>query len=438
MQKLIYLYFTTLLCITIGALSAQAQNKLQVSLHDLFNLADSNSRSLKISSYQEESAIENVQQQKNLRRPSVDASLAVSYYAEGLVTDRNFRNKISAEIPHFGNNFALNATQVVYAGGSIRTAIKSAQLALLVSQLDKKKNIQDIHFLIAGYYLELQKIGNQLSIIQHSLQQTEKLLAQIQNKFKQGTALKNAVIRYELQKQSLALSILKLENGKKIINNELVTTLLLPKGTLLELKIEASRNNDMMEMLQWQNLALENAPVVKQMNTRITIAKQAVTLSKSDRLPQVFTYASDVIGGPVFAQVPPLNKNLIYWTVGAGIKYNIASIYQSGSKIKAARAAEKIAVENSALVKEQLSNAIESAAILYQEAKDVYHTQLKSVELANENYRVVRNRYLDDLVLITEMLDAENAQIDAEMQAANAQINILFHFYQLNKLSGTL
>ena len=44
----------------------------------------------------------------------------------------------------------------------------------------------------------------------------------------------------------------------------------------------------------------------------------------------------------------------------------------------------------------------------------------------------------NDLVLITEMLDAENSKLDAELKATNAQINIIFHYYQLKKLTGTI
>jgi outer membrane protein TolC len=121
-----------------------------------------------------------------------------------------------------------------------------------------------------------------------------------------------------------------------------------------------------------------------------------------------------------------------------GIKYNIASLYKSKSQIKASKIASQKAIENKALVQEKLANDIESAIIRKQEAQKVYETQLKGVQLATENYNIIRNRYLDDLVLMTEMLDAENAKIDAEMQAANAQINILFYHYQLKKLSGTL
>ena len=65
-------------------------------------------------------------------------------------------------------------------------------------------------------------------------------------------------------------------------------------------------------------------------------------------------------------------------------------------------------------------------------------TQEKSLELAAQNYSVVNNRYLNDLALITDMLDASNSKLNAELQLVNAQINILFNLYKLKKTAGCL
>lgn len=62
------------------------------------------------------------------------------------------------------------------------------------------------------------------------------------------------------------------------------------------------------------------------------------------------------------------------------------------------------------------------------------HTQQKSVQLAHENFRIVRQRYLNGLSLITDMLDASNMQLDMELQLANYQIGILYQYYLLKKL----
>ena len=72
------------------------------------------------------------------------------------------------------------------------------------------------------------------------------------------------------------------------------------------------------------------------------------------------------------------------------------------------------------------------------ESFTVFDTQMKSLELANQNYDVIRNRYLHELALITDMLDASNSKLSAELQVANARINILFNYFKLKKSVGDL
>ncbi|MBR2456990.1 MAG: TolC family protein, partial [Bacteroidaceae bacterium] len=78
------------------------------------------------------------------------------------------------------------------------------------------------------------------------------------------------------------------------------------------------------------------------------------------------------------------------------------------------------------------------AHIKYKEAYTLLETKRKSVELATQNYDVVNYRYVNDLALITDLLDASSQKLDAELQAVNARINILYHYYQLHYISGTL
>ena len=53
-------------------------------------------------------------------------------------------------MPHFGNNFAIEASQVIYAGGAITSRIAIAKLQQQLAELDKEKNRQDIRFLLVG------------------------------------------------------------------------------------------------------------------------------------------------------------------------------------------------------------------------------------------------------------------------------------------------
>ena len=87
---------------------------------------------------------------------------------------------------------------------------------------------------------------------------------------------------------------------------------------------------------------------------------------------------------------------------------------------------------------EEIKLAMPSALIKYQESYSLLQTKEKSLELASENYNIVYYRYANDLALITDLLDASSQKIDAELQVVIARINILFNYFKLHYISGTL
>lgn len=66
--------------------------------------------------------------------------------------------------PHVGNNFALQAQQVVYAGGAINAGIKLAELGKLQAEVGVKLTRQQARFIALGQYLDLYKIDNRIRV----------------------------------------------------------------------------------------------------------------------------------------------------------------------------------------------------------------------------------------------------------------------------------
>lgn len=60
------------------------------------------------------------------------------------------------------------------------------------------------------------------------------------------------------------------------------------------------------------------------------------------------------------------------------------------------------------------------------------------MELARQNYQVVNNRYLNQLALITDMIDATNMKLDAELGEVDARINIAYAYYKMKYIAGQL
>ena len=136
--------------------------------------------------------------------------------------------------------------------------------------------------------------------------------------------------------------------------------------------------------------------------------------------------------------MPPLNNNFTYWYAGVGISYNIDALFKSKRKLKQAAITTLKMQENRKLVQEKLEHQIHAAYIDLNEAFVRLQTQEKSVQLAHENFNIVRQRYINGLALITDMLDASNTQLDTELKLSNDQINILYQYYLLKKITGTL
>jgi len=430
---------TGVLCMLLCAQNLHAQEKVIriLTLDEMFYLATENSKQLKLSEKGMKAAGEATEVMKNLRLPSIDASLSFSYLGDGTIMDREFTNASRAPMPHFGNNFALEASQVVFAGGAISNSIAKAELEEQIAQLTYEKDQMDIRFLLTGYYLDLYKLINQREVYIKNIEQTNILIKQIKAKQEQGMALNNDVTRHELILQNHELALIEIDNNCDIINHHLITTLGLhrntvikPDTTILNMDLSNITPTDLMQE------ARSNLPELKSAEVNIEVAGKGIKLAKADYLPSVAIVATNHFDGPITIEVPPINKNFNYWYVGIGLKYSLSSLFKSKKNVRLAKTQQLIATDTRDVIAERTEIAIHNDATRYKESFEKLNTFEKSLQLANENYRVINNRYINDLVLITEMLDASNTKLNAELQVVNSKINIIYNYYKLQRTIG--
>ena len=204
-------------------LYAQDNNRRMLGIDEMFRLADENSSSIKSYSTGKDAAAMALKSAKAQRLPDINASLSASYLGDGNLWDRDFSNGQTISMPHFGNNFALQASMTVYAGGAINSGIALAELGEQMATLDWQKNRQDIRFILTGYYLNLFKLNNQAEVLEKNIELTKLVIKNMVARRKQGSALKNDITRYELQLENQKLQLTKVNDAKKIMNHQLVT-----------------------------------------------------------------------------------------------------------------------------------------------------------------------------------------------------------------------
>jgi len=431
-----------------------------MSLQSLFDLADQQNQRIKVSRLALKAAEEGVASAKSALLPSVEFSLQGSYIGNACLMSRGFSTSGTTEYivpglgpqqvnngkqptPHWGNSFAARATQVIYAGGAIRSGIEMSKLDRQLAELDVEKNRQEVRFLLTGYFLELCKLKNQSQVITKNIELTEKVIEQMKARREQGTVLKNDITRYELQLQGLLLTRTQLDDAQKIIRHQLSTTIHLPEGEDFEadtkvLEEETLALKALASEELWQQTAAENNIDIRQASVASELSEQKVRNTRAASRPSVAVVAENNLIGPYTYDMIPKNANVNVWFVGIGVKYNLSNLWKNKHAIRKARHENTQARESIQLARESIENGVQANYTNLLTSAVEVSTQEKQVELADQNYTVVRNRYDNDLALLTDMLDASNMKLSADMALVNARINMLYNYFKLKYITNTL
>ena len=421
-----------------AAIAAKAQSERRMTVDDLFQLVESNSKTLQEAKISVEFARKGIEAARSQRLPDVNATLSASYNGNVVVMNRDFTNANGYSSPHFGNSFALEAQQVVYAGGAIDAGIRMAELQRDMAQTGHQLTSEAQRFMALGQYLDLYKIQNRMQVMEQNISLTQRLISDIRSKQEQGMALKNDVTRYELQMETLRLGLRRLQDQRAVLNHQLCNTVglqdvvIVPDTTMMASALSHEGMN------HWNQTALSSSPRMKQSQLSTQIAEQQLRLAKSELLPKVALVVADNFSGPFIYDIPPLDKNINYWYVGVGVKYPISSLFKKNKKVAQAQIGIRQSREQQRVVAESLDNQVHEAWTLYRQSFADLDTQRKSVQLARQNYEVVNERYLNQMALITDMLDASNIRLNAELQEVDARINIIYAYYKMKYIAGTL
>lgn len=361
-----------------------AQSTRKLTPDALFAIADSTEESLHAKRIGVEAADKELQAAEASRLPDINVSLSASYLGNGYVWERDFSDGMAVEIPHFGANFALSVNQVIYAGGAVNNGIALTRQGKRMSELDYEKNRQQVHFRLLGDFLNLYKAQNQVGVYDENIRLTEKVVEQLAAKQAQGIVLQNALTRYELLLENMRLQRQRIANSCDIYNRQLLTALDMDSDSAASIVI---------------------APCIPEM----TPQQEAL----GDVIDRAMTNSPDLQQMETLVEMGRL-------------------------KVRAARLGTLQSISQTTHVEEQLTNAVEEAYIRLQEACNEVAIRTKSVELARENYRITANRYDNDLALLTDMLDASNAVLAAELELKNAHANQAFCYYKLRFVCGEL
>jgi len=415
-----------------------SQEIKQMTANEVAELALQNHQQLKISAQNIDIAEQNTNVAKLQKLPTITAATSQFYLGDAIAIDKDFSNSTTIPMPHYGSSYAVQATQVIFKGGLVNKSIELAGLREQLSKLDLEKNKQDVKFLVISNYLDVYKILNQQEVFQTNKKLAQERLKNIQKFYQQGMVTRNEVIRGELAIKNIDQYMLTLANNKKILNYNLSIALGLPTETEI-IPIESLENKDAgIGMDYYVNLAHDSNPLMKSAKTNMLVADKNIEIIKTDKMPTVAGFGGYTLQRPITTRNPVLDMYSGGWQTGVSLSYNIDNLYKTKERVKLGELQKNQANDAMTLTQQNIDMAVNAAYVKYQESIQQADILNDAKTLAEENYKITEAKYLNQLAVQAEMLDAQYQKLQSELEYANAEINVLYQYYNLLKSTGTL
>jgi outer membrane protein len=430
----------------IMGIAGNAQETKPLTLKDAISYALENKAESKKAKLEVENSEYKIDEVRSRALPQISANGSLNYnpiLQTTVIDGDNFGAPGTTIQAAFGQKWnsgagvSLNQTlfdQSVFIG--LKAAKTTRDFYLINAQLTEEQVIERV----ANAYYQVLVQQEKLTVIDNNLKNTNKVKEIIKGQFEAGLAKKidldRVVVRannINAQRQQMLNAIVLQENALKFYI-----------GMSMESKITI------------QNTAFEVTPVDLSAATDVTGRNEYVVLKKQEQL--LMYQKKSVLAGyyPTLSlsgsynyigqgpEVPLFKKpeNGVYWSdyasIGLSLKVPIFSGFGTKAKVKQA--------ENSLQsLKVDLDNTKLSLDLAYDNAKKqmensiiTINNQKENVQLAEEVRNNTNNNYIQGLTSLTDLLDAENALVEAQNNYTNAILEYKLAEIQLFKSKGEL
>lgn len=412
-------------------------DSMLLTVDELFRLGVTNSLTLQADALDEAMAYERGKTARSSRLPDVQVGLRGGAVGQPVVFQRGLSDATYPDTPDWSQNYAIDFTQPLYEGGRIRYAIRRADLQTHAAELQTATDRADVKLDLLEQYMSLFSLYKQREVLMRNIEESEQRLKDIRQMKKEGLITNNDVLRSEMQLTNDRLSLTETENSLVLVSQQLDILLgidehrlLLPDTSLLHRAIALQPYDDYVEE------AYLNDPAMRLLRKQTEIAQNEVRLTKAELLPSVSLYASNTLARPVSRTLADMYNN--NWNIGLSVSYPLSSLYKNNHRVKESKLAVQVTRNAEEQKKQQVRVTVRTAFLRHREALKQVEALKLSVRQAEENYRIMQNRYLNQLAILTDLLDANTVRLNAELQLTSARTQVIFTYYQLERACGRL
>ena len=433
-------FAVSVLSVAVSAGLASGQERtdtLMLTVEEMFRMGMEASLVLKADSLNHQMAAQGLKSTRLAQAPDVQVGLTGGYLGQPVVFLHGLSDATLPESPDWSQNYSIDVNQPVYQGGRIRNSIRRSETEVKIAGLQTSADASDIKLSLMEQYLNLFCLYKEYDVMRQNISESERRLQDIIRMKEEGLITNNDVLRSELQLSNDRISLRQTHNSILLASQRLDILLGLDEGLLIvpdtsalrPVMLPGSYESCLME-------ACEADPSLRLARERIVLAENEVKIAQADWLPTVSLYAGNTLARPITRTMADMFSNS--WSIGLSISYPISSLYRNRSIVTQRKQNVSLSVNARDRALQSLRMEVRDAWLRHEESVEQVKTLELSVLQAKENYRIMQNRYFEQLSILTDLLDANSVMLDAELQLTRARTRVIYNYYRLQKACGRL
>ncbi len=417
----------------------RAQEIKNFTLKDAVHLALEKSDDARISEIRVITAESQLQTTKNAQYPDVSVSGQYQYLTNAnakfsLVTGTSDPDPENAEpvaTPAI-NQLLLGRASVsmpLFSGFKLKNSVAAGENQLKAATFSAENDKEDIALQTIQDYVNLYKAQRTVELVEENLKSAEQRVRDFSAMEENGLLARNDLLKAELRKSNVELTLAQAKKNVSILNYRLVTFLKLPEQTEIEVN---EANFDLVPMLEETDPAVSR-PDLEALNYQKLAADKNVKVAQGNYYPSIA-----LTGGYIALDLQNALTVTNALNVGVAVSYDLADIFKNKSKVHTESSRAEELQYNYDKAEDQVRVQVRNAQEEFELAQKNLEVYSQSDEQATENYRIVKDKYDNGLQDTNDLLDADVQRLQTKINLANAKANVTQRYYELQKAEGNL
>jgi TolC family type I secretion outer membrane protein len=334
----------------------------------------------------------------------------------------------------------VEVSQLVYAGGRVRAALRAAKLSDQIAALGFQSAVANTLLDVRKAFYEILLNKAQIDVREQSVKLLEEQLRDAQSRFDVGAVPRFNVLRAEVELANARPPLIRSQNDLRLTKEALVKLLAIDSAGYTNAFTPINFDGKLVyEHRGWElptalHQALEHRPELLQAERQVGVAKAGVDVASAGYKPQASLFGNYGWHDTTFSN--DMSSTREGWTVGASVSWAIFDGMLTHGRVTQARAQLQEANLDYADTRRQVELEVRQAYSDYIQSLELIEAQKKTVEEAEESLRLAEARFRAGTGTQLDVLSAQTALTDARSNEIQALYDYNVAIATLERVTG--